>query len=245
MSNLPLPLAMLTQADWHTWLAMFWFMIILELPRYTLSGLAVFVCSFFRRTPPTRADRAYLDSLKLSVVVAGHNEADSMWKCLRSLGEQTRRIDEIIVVDDGSTDGMRDMINAIRRAGHIDVALANQVRCGKAASCNMAFNFSSGDIIINLDADSSYDRDAIAKLIEPFCDPKVGATTGSIGVRNFRLSAVTAWQSIEYVTSIALGKRVLEMFDMVACASGAFSAFRREAVDQMASWRAGPAKTST
>jgi cellulose synthase/poly-beta-1,6-N-acetylglucosamine synthase-like glycosyltransferase len=221
---------------------MFWFMILLEIPRYTMSGLALFVYSFFGKDNRgiTRQDQKCLDSLKLSVVVAGHNEADAIEKCLRSLGEQTRKIDEIIVIDDGSTDDMRALIAELRRKGLIDMALSNQVRCGKPASCNMGFLLSSGDIIINLDADCSYDRDAIEKLIEPFCDTQVGATTGSIGVRNFDQSAVAAWQAIEYLVSIAVGKRVLDMLDMVVCASGAFGAFRRTAVEQVGVMTAGP-----
>jgi len=237
----PTFMAMPHQIDWGIWLSMFWFMILLEIPRYTMSGLALFVYSFFGRgRSVTRQGQMYLDSLKLSVVVAGHNEADAIEKCLRSLREQTRKIDEIIVIDDGSTDGMRAMIAELRRKGLIDMALSNQVRCGKPASCNIGFLLSSGDIIINLDADCSYDRDAIEKLIEPFCDTQVGATTGSIGVRNFDQSAVAAWQAIEYLISIAVGKRVLDMLDMVVCASGAFGAFRRTAVDQVGVMTAGP-----
>jgi cellulose synthase/poly-beta-1,6-N-acetylglucosamine synthase-like glycosyltransferase len=163
-----------------------------------------------------------------------------MEKCLRSLGEQTRHIDEIIVIDDGSTDGMRDMINNLQRRGKITMALANQVRCGKPSSCNLGFTLSTGDIIINLDADCSYDQDAIEKLIEPFADPAVGATTGSIGVRNYGQSIVAAFQSIEYVMSIAMGKRVVDMLDMVVCASGAFGAFRRTATDQIGIMAPGP-----
>jgi cellulose synthase/poly-beta-1,6-N-acetylglucosamine synthase-like glycosyltransferase len=240
MNDLPAPLVMLFQFDWEAWLAMFWFMILLEFPRYTLSGLAVFIYSFTRGPTLTRADRAYLDSLKISVVVAGHNEADAMEKCLRSLSEQTRRIDEIIVIDDGSTDGMREMIARLRRQGKIHMALCNQVRSGKPSSCNLGINLCSGDIIINLDADCSYDRDAIERLVEPFVDGEVGATTGSIGVRNFSFSSITSWQSIEYLISISMGKRVLNMLDMVVCASGAFGAFRREAMDQVGIMATGP-----
>jgi cellulose synthase/poly-beta-1,6-N-acetylglucosamine synthase-like glycosyltransferase len=240
MNDLPAPLVMLFQFDWEAWLAMFWFMILLEFPRYTLSGLAVFIYSFTRGPTLTRADRAYLDSLKISVVVAGHNEADAMEKCLRSLSEQTRRIDEIIVIDDGSTDGMRQMIARLRRQGKIHMALCNQVRSGKPSSCNLGINLCSGDIIINLDADCSYDRDAIERLVEPFVDGEVGATTGSIGVRNFSFSSITSWQSIEYLISISMGKRVLNMLDMVVCASGAFGAFRREAMDQVGIMATGP-----
>jgi cellulose synthase/poly-beta-1,6-N-acetylglucosamine synthase-like glycosyltransferase len=240
MAELDTPLVMLGQLDWLNWLAMFWFMVILEIPRYTLSGIAIFISNFKRKDSPTTAGRHFLDQLTISVVIAGHNEADAIEKCLRSLREQTRKIDEIIFIDDGSTDGMREIINRYCRMGQIDIALSNQVRSGKSASCNFGFALAVGDIIVNLDADCSYDCDAIEKLIEPFTDPQVGATTGALGVRNYNYSAVTAYQAIEYIISIAMGKRALDMLDMVVCASGAFGAFRREAINQVGLLAPGP-----
>lgn len=240
MSQAPTPIVMLSQFDWQTWLSMFWFMILLEFPRYTLSALAIFAASFTKKPVLTARERACLEKLKITVVVAGHNEADAMGRCLRSLGEQTRCIDEIIVIDDGSTDGMREMINKLQREGQISMALSNQVRSGKPTSCNAGILLSKGDIIINLDADCSYDFDAIEKLIEPFVDPDVGGVTGSIGVRNFGWSAVAAWQSIEYMVSIALGKRAQDMLDIVVCVSGAFGAFRRTALKQVGEMTTGP-----
>lgn len=240
MSAPATPLILLSELDLAAFLAMFWFMLLFEVPRYTLSSLVVFLAALRRSPAPSAAERERLDALRVSVVVAGHDEADAMAKCLRSLGEQTRRIDEIIVIDDGSTDGMRAMINELARDGRIDIALANQVRCGKAASCNFGFTLSTGDIVVNLDADCSYDRDAIERLIEPFVDPRVGATTGAIAVRNRDASMVTALQTIEYAVSIAMGKRAVDMLDMVVCASGAFGAFRRTAVDQIGIMVPGP-----
>lgn len=240
MADLDTPLVMLGQFDWAAWLTMFWFMIVLEIPRYTLSGIAIFVSSFTRKYSPTAAERRSLNRLKISVVIAGHNEADAIERCLKSLREQTRKIDEIIFIDDGSTDGMREIIHKYRQLGQIDIALSNQVRSGKSASCNLGFTLAKGDIIVNLDADCSYDRDAIVKLIEPFTDPRVGATTGALGVRNYDYSAVTAYQAIEYIVSIGMGKRALDMLDMVVCASGAFGAFRREAINQVGLLAPGP-----
>lgn len=240
MTDLDAPLLMLGQLDWAGWLTMFWFMIVLEIPRYTLSAVAIFVSSFSRGSAPTASESRYLERLKISVVIAGHNEADAIERCLRSLREQTRRIDEIIFIDDGSTDGMREIIHKYRELGQIDIALSNQVRSGKSASCNMGFALAKGDIIVNLDADCSYDCDAIAKLIEPFTDLRVGATTGALGVRNYDHSAVTGYQAIEYIVSIGMGKRALDMLDMVVCASGAFGAFRREAIHQVGLLAPGP-----
>jgi cellulose synthase/poly-beta-1,6-N-acetylglucosamine synthase-like glycosyltransferase len=240
MTELDTPLIMLGQLDWLNWLAMFWFMVILEIPRYTLSGISIFIASFKKKHNPTTTERHFLDNLKISIVIAGHNEADAIGKCLRSLREQTRKIDEIIFIDDGSTDGMRNIINEYCQMGRIDIALSNQVRSGKSASCNFGFALAKGDIIVNLDADCSYDCDAIEKLIEPFTDPRVGATTGALGVRNYNRSAVTAYQAIEYIVSIAMGKRALDMLDMVVCASGAFGAFRRDAINQVGLLAPGP-----
>lgn len=240
MADMGTPFVMLGQFDWAGWLAMFWFMILLEIPRYTLSGIAIFVASFGGKPAPGVDEKRALDRLTISIVIAGHNEADAIDKCIRSLGEQTRRIDEIIFIDDGSTDGMREIINRYRRLGRIDIALSNQVRSGKAASCNLGFTLAKGDIIVNLDADCSYDCDAIEKLIEPFTDSRVGATTGALGVRNFDTSVVTAYQAIEYIVSIGMGKRALDMLDLVVCASGAFGAFRREALAQVGMLDPGP-----
>ncbi|HEY5795821.1 MAG TPA: glycosyltransferase [Bosea sp. (in: a-proteobacteria)] len=240
MVDLDTPFIILGQFDWAGWLAMFWFMILLEIPRYTLSGIAIFVSSFGSKHALTEAQKRSLDRMTVSIVIAGHNEADAIEKCLRSLGEQTRRIDEIIFIDDGSTDGMREIINKYRQLRRIDIALSNQVRSGKAASCNLGFTIAKGDIVVNLDADCSYDCDAIERLLEPFADPSVGATTGALGVRNFDHSVVTAYQAIEYIVSIGMGKRALDMLDMVVCASGAFGAFRREAIAQVGLLDPGP-----
>jgi glycosyltransferase involved in cell wall biosynthesis len=163
-----------------------------------------------------------------------------MRKCLESLAEQTRKIDEIIAVDDGSTDGMRETLHELRRKGMVDVALCNQVRCGKAAACNLGISLATGDIIINVDADCSYDRDAIEKLLDAFDEPDVGAACGNIGVRNSSESIVASYQAIEYAISISLGKRALDSFNWVSCASGAFSAYRRDALQQVGMNVPGP-----
>lgn len=232
------PFDLLRQLDWFAWLAMFWYMILLEIPRYTFSFIAVAATQTVGTDQhPTNHPP---DHLRISVVIAGHNEAATMRKCLQSLAEQTRKADEIIAVDDGSTDGMRDVLNDLRRSGMIDVTLCNDVRCGKAAACNLGMNVATGDIIINVDADCSYDRTAIEKLIETFSDPRVGAACGNIGVRNVSESIVASYQAIEYAISISLGKRALDSLEWVTCASGAFAAFRSEALRQVGMNVPGP-----
>ena len=232
------PFDLLRQLDWFAWLAMFWYLVLLEIPRYTFS---FFFTAGSHMLGTARSQNPKVTSrLRVSVVIAGHNEAAAMRKCLESLAEQTRKIDEIIAVDDGSTDGMRETLHELRRKGMVDVALCNQVRCGKAAACNLGIGIATGDIIVNVDADCSYDRDAIEKLLDAFDDPDVGAACGNIGVRNASESIVASYQTIEYAISISLGKRALDSFNWVSCASGAFSAYRRDALQQVGMNVPGP-----
>jgi cellulose synthase/poly-beta-1,6-N-acetylglucosamine synthase-like glycosyltransferase len=233
-------LTLLFQMDWVTFLTMFWYLVLLEIPRYTMAFVAVAVITLGQRFGRAQLTAGATDHWKVSIVIAGHNEAEAILKCLRSLDEQTRRPDEIIVVDDGSTDGMREILDTLIRQQRIQIGLCNQVRCGKAAACNLGMNVATGDIIVNLDADCSYDYDALELLLQPFTDPKVGATCGNIGIRNSHETCITSWQAVEYLVSISLGKRVLDFLDLVVCASGAFGAFRREAIRQIGFNEPGP-----
>jgi cellulose synthase/poly-beta-1,6-N-acetylglucosamine synthase-like glycosyltransferase len=231
---------LLFQMDTATLLSIFWYFVAFEIPRYTMAFLAVAVIAVGRRITRTEIVPGATNDWKVSVMIAGHNEAESLMKCLRSLDEQTRKPDEIIVVDDGSTDGMREILDRLIREKRIHMGLCNQVRCGKAAACNMGMAAATGDIIINLDADCSYDYDAIELLLQPFSDPEVGATCGNIGVRNSHATCITSWQAVEYLVSINLGKRALDLLDLVVCASGALGAFRTAALRQVGINEPGP-----
>ena len=56
----------------------------------------------------------------------------------------------------------------------------------------------AGDIVVNVDCDCTYDRHALRNILEPFADPRVGAVTGNLLVRNAEAALITACQAIEY-----------------------------------------------
>jgi cellulose synthase/poly-beta-1,6-N-acetylglucosamine synthase-like glycosyltransferase len=68
------------------------------------------------------------------------------------------------------------------------------------------------------------------KICAPFVDPRVGAVSGDLGVRNAATSLITRYQGIEYAIGISLGRRVGDMLGTMPVVSGAFGAFRRRAV---------------
>ena len=210
----------------ESFLRLFWFVVIFEIPRYTLGFIAVAAFSLCVRD----GSRRPLAVGRVSAVIAGHNEEDSIERCVCSLHEQSRPPDEIIVVSDGSTDRMPAKLRELQQLGLIKEGHTTQVRSGKSAAVNLAVVRATGDFVINVDCDCTFDRQAIKQILEPFADPQVGAVAGNILVRNPEQSLVTAFQGIEYMITISQGKQAADLTNQMSCVSGAFGAFRRRAL---------------
>ena len=212
-------------------LALFWFTAVFEVPRYLLSFIAAAIYRLRSRPATRRRDAERVG--RVTAVVVGHNEADRIRRCVRSLREQSHEPHEIIVVSDGSTDDMPKILNQLLSEGLIDRAHSTGLRGGKSAAMNLAERWATGDIIVNVDCDCSYDRHALRNIVAPLRDPAVGAVSGNILVRNPDATLVSCFQAIEYLISISLGKQASDLIDQVVCVSGAFGAFRRTAIDEV------------
>jgi cellulose synthase/poly-beta-1,6-N-acetylglucosamine synthase-like glycosyltransferase len=212
-----------------SFLLMFWIVIVFEIPRYTLLFLTAIATSV---RAPRPVDGPPITG-RVGMIIAGHNVGDSVENFILCLHEQSRPPDEIIVVSDGSTDRMTARLNDLMRRGLIQQAHSTDMRAGKAAATNLAARNATGDILINADPDGTFDRDAIKAILEPFTDPQVGAVCGNLMVRYQTRTLITAFQAIEYLITISLGKRAALLTDQVVCVSGAFGAFRRDVLEQM------------
>jgi len=212
-------------------LALFWFAILFEVPKYTLSFIAAATVALMRSQRPAIDEQRVQSGLgRISVIIAGHNEADFIARSVYAIREQSLKPDEIIVVSDGSVDAMPGRVRQLLSAGLIDQAHCTMLRAGKSAATNLALRLSSGDIIVNVDCDSTFDRDALKEIVRPFADPRVGGVSGNILVGNAHQSLIAGFQAIEYLISISLGKQAAAITDHVVCISGAFGAFRRRAL---------------
>ncbi|WP_230534178.1 glycosyltransferase family 2 protein [Microvirga roseola] len=222
------------------YVSVFWFFFIFDLPRYTLSTLAVgFLCAFPRSLPKPDPH------LPVSILLVGHNESDGLVRSVMSLREQTMLNLQIVVVDDGSSDGMAEVATNLRRRGLIDIVVSTGLRGGKAAGLNLGLQYCRHDLMVVADIDSSFDRDAVEHLVAPLlADPSVGAAAGNLGVRNTSASLLTRFQAIEYYNNISLGRQFTAMFGLLMIVSGAFGGYRRAAIRSVGGWDVGPGDDS-
>lgn len=227
-------------------LRFFWFAFFLEFPRYVVFDfvflIAYHVSRFFQRSRRCRAkEELFQEQPLVSVIVPGKNEGENVYNLVRSLREQTYRKLEIIVVDDGSDDDTPLICRNLKAKGFIDIFLRSEVRGGKASASNLGYRYSTGKYILLLDADSSFDRDAVENILIPlYMDHEIGAIGGNIKARNADENVCTSLQGIEYLKTISVGRAVASILGIYRVIPGAFGAFRREAVDRIGGWDVGP-----
>jgi cellulose synthase/poly-beta-1,6-N-acetylglucosamine synthase-like glycosyltransferase len=215
-------------------LAMAALVLILELPRYTFSFL---VLALFGLRNTAAQDGP---GLRVSLIVTVYNGADNIADTLASVFRQEDRFHEIIVVNDASTDGTAEVLADIRQRHPRLKLLHHRQRTGKSAAVNHAARFATGELLLNIDADTILGEDAVARLSAVFADERLAAASGNIIASNAGRNAVTALQSLEYLLSITVGKTFIGYIGSVTCCSGAFSMFRRSAFMAVGGLNVGP-----
>ncbi|MBD9562680.1 glycosyltransferase family 2 protein [Pseudomonas sp. PDM09] len=181
---------------------------------------------------------------KVSCIITCYSEGMDVQTTLLSLCEQTYPGHiEMIPVVDGATIN-QPTLSAVRRF-NVDPLLyprrhlrpiAKWQRGGRVSSLNAGLSHASGDIVMALDGDTSFDNNMVSAIVRNFEDPSVPAVAGSLRVRNVWGSWVTAMQALEYVLSIHMSKIGLAEWNLVNNVSGAFGAFRRSFLVKIGGW---------
>jgi poly-beta-1,6-N-acetyl-D-glucosamine synthase len=213
------PYDLVTALDLQDLMLFFWFTLLFDLPRYILSAIAL-ACVPWHSPPPKRHST--------SAVVAGHNEAKTIRQCVCSL-----EVDEIIVVDDGSTDDMWLEVERLKEEGLIAHAIRLPSRQSKPAAVNAGLALCSGEIVLIIDADTVLVPGAVAAVLGYFSDSKVGGVNFNLQVRNERATLTTWFQAIEYSIAVSAGKRMADALGILPNVSGAAGAFRRTVLEQV------------
>ncbi|MFE6624714.1 bifunctional polysaccharide deacetylase/glycosyltransferase family 2 protein [Streptomyces sp. NPDC057740] len=164
----------------------------------------------------------------VSVLVPAYNEAKCIENTVRSLMRSEHPV-EIIVIDDGSSDGTARIVEGL---GLPNVRVIRQLNAGKPAALNRGLANARYDLIVMMDGDTVFEPATVRELVQPFADPRVGAVAGNAKVGN-KDTLIGAWQHIEYVMGFNLDRRMYDVLQCMPTIPGAVGAFRRSALERV------------
>ena len=184
----------------------------------------------------------------VTVLICARNERLVLPPCLRALSAQTEPADEIIILDDGSTDSMIDWLTtefdlAFEPIGSGALGISprfpglrvwRKPNTGKADSLNLGWKMARGEIVVTLDADTCVEPGALAAIRDGFVeDPNLGIAGGVL----VPVCRRTAWapffqflQTFEYARGF-LWRLTFMQYNMLLLISGAFAAYRRSVLE--------------
>ena len=222
-------------------------LLLLDVSRYVVGSVAMCLWDYAhdiaRLVRGTDEEPTYGYCPTVCVLIAGLNEAETIGHTLRSVWGTYPRM-EIIVVDDGSSDGMAQVAREFAREHGNVLVLRKPRRGGKSSALNFALPFARADVIVCVDADSHLGSSAIWECVQPFVDPQVGAVSGTVLARNPFAKLVTWLQALEYLRCIFLGRMLASRLNILGVVSGAFGAYRRSAIQRVTGWDVGPGEDS-
>jgi glycosyltransferase involved in cell wall biosynthesis len=168
--------------------------------------------------------------MKLSIVIPCYNEA----KTIRTLVERVRNSPypdkEIIIVDDCSRDGTRDVLRT-QIEPMVDKVLYHEVNQGKGAALRTGFAAATGDAVIVQDADLEYDPNEYPKLMRPILDGKADVVFGSrfMGGEAHRVHFFWHMVGNKFLTLLSNMFTNLNLTDMETC----YKVFRRDVLQSI------------
>jgi len=187
--------------------------------------------SYIRSTHEQPPDVVYWPFV--SILVPGFNEAPSIQATVRSLLTIDYPNFEILVLDDGSTDGMADKARAYEgRHGPAICRVLTKPNGGKWSAHNFGLMHARGELILCVDADTVFEANALKMLVRRMADPKVGAVAGNAMVRNLN-GLVSYCQGLEYVYSNTAFRLPQSDHGAVLCVPGPIGLFRRAALEEV------------
>lgn len=165
---------------------------------------------------------------RVSVLVPVYNEERLIESALLAMSQMTYPNFEIIVINDGSTDGTFQKLSPFLKNANIRL-IDKKINQGKSLALNDALPLINGEVIVVLDADAEPEPDLLQHLTWHFQHARVGAVTGHPRVKN-TTNFLTRIQVIDFTSIIGLLRRSQRIWGRIITVSGIVAAFRKEAL---------------
>ncbi|MFZ2886282.1 MAG: bifunctional polysaccharide deacetylase/glycosyltransferase family 2 protein, partial [Minisyncoccia bacterium] len=181
--------------------------------------------------PFTRRSQGTFEGVRtpLSILIPAYNEAANIEATVRSVLAAASPRDEIIIIDDGSTDNTNAIVRMLC-ARHSQIILMSKTNGGtKGAALQYALPHAAHEIVVCIDADTIVARDSLDLLVPYFDDPLVAAVAGKIYPTRVH-SVLSTFQYLEYMQGQNLDKEVMQLGNAIGVVPGALGAWRKSAL---------------
>jgi glycosyltransferase involved in cell wall biosynthesis len=168
--------------------------------------------------------------MKLSVIIPCYNEVKSIETIVHAVRNSPYADKEIIVVDDYSTDGTREVLNTVLR-DRVDKILFHAVNQGKGAAVRTGIAAATGDLVVIQDADLEYDPQEYSSLVEPILQDRADVVFGSRFMGGHPHRVLYFWHRVGngFLTFVSNVFSNLNLTDMETC----YKVFRREIIQKI------------
>jgi biofilm PGA synthesis N-glycosyltransferase PgaC len=180
----------------------------------------------------------------VTVLIAAYNEADAITDTIESAAHEDYPGEiELLVLNDGSSDATVAVAErakrGLRASPNVRVRILDHPQNrGKAAVLNAGLREASHELIVTIDGDTLLQKDALTYLVERLMSDPAGtvAVAGAVLVRNSGENLMTGAQEWDYFHGIAAVKRMQSMYHGTLVAQGAFSIYKRSALEEVGGW---------
>ncbi len=199
------------------------------------------VCWLERPATVTEAEQRSVDALRVTIQIPVYNEdPEALHACLRSVFAQSRRVQRVRVVDDGSVDTVtgEPLLYDAERAYFLREADSLGIEAtwdrtpnrGKRWAQMHVLAEDDADVFVTLDSDSVMDEHAVAEGLKPFADPRVKSVAGLVVPLNVRTNALTRLTTLLYVPFTRGLRSAQSVLGSVLINSGTLALYRADVV---------------